>query len=131
MSLDLLNRAEEFFQAFKDLPSGNPPCWPRYFMLCHAIELALKAYLVSRGTTTKHLKNTFGHDLKKLLSEAINAGLPLGPLARGEIELLNEAHAKYWPRYPKEDSKPVFIIDPFEPYAAELIRAVAKILRYQ
>lgn len=130
--LDLLNRADEFFQAFKDLPVGSPPSWPRYFMLCHAIELALKAYLASRGKKIADLKkNPFGHDLKNLLTEAINSGLSIGPLARGEIEQLNEAHTKFWHRYPKTDSKPVLIIDCYPPYVAELIGAVAKNVRPQ
>jgi hypothetical protein len=45
---DYLERAKEFMGAFRALPSGNPPSWPRYFLLCHAIELALKGFLVSR-----------------------------------------------------------------------------------
>ena len=49
--LDFLELAEEFYQAFHDLPARLPPSWPRYFMLCHAIELAPKAYLAQHGAT--------------------------------------------------------------------------------
>jgi hypothetical protein len=50
-ALDMLERAEEFLEAFRQLP---PPArrwisWPRYFLLCHSVELGLKAFLVSRG----------------------------------------------------------------------------------
>jgi hypothetical protein len=47
-ALDYLERAKEFMGAFRALPSGNPPSWPRYFLLCRAVELALKGFLVSR-----------------------------------------------------------------------------------
>lgn len=77
--LDLIARAEEFFQAFKDLPKRTPPSWPRYFLLCHAIELALKAFLTRQGVTASRLKQIdLRHDLANLLAEAVNLGLALG-----------------------------------------------------
>ncbi|MGO8798623.1 MAG: hypothetical protein ACLQE9_23480 [Roseiarcus sp.] len=36
---EYLHRAEEFYQAFRDLPAAPPPSWPRYFMSRHSIEL--------------------------------------------------------------------------------------------
>jgi hypothetical protein len=66
-----------------------------------------------------------------LMTGAINAGLVVGPKARGEIEALDEAHAEHWARYPNPDAggtKPVFIIDQFEPHVAELFDAVANAL---
>ena len=122
---DHLQRANEFLQAFKALPEGVPPSWPRYFLLCHAIELALKAYLLSRRWTRKTLKmKKYGHELKELLREATNEGLQLSASAVADIEALDEAHKNFWPRYPTEESKRVFIIDPFEPAATELIQQV-------
>jgi hypothetical protein len=130
LALDYLQRAEDFIGAFRALPPGNPPSWPRYFLLCHAIELALKAFLISRGISSRMLKSAaFRHNLKQLLSEAVNLGLPLGLLARTELEHLDNAHAEFWPRYPRPHAKPVFVIDPFAPYADELLRAVASRLR--
>jgi hypothetical protein len=42
---DHLRLAEDFLQAYVDLPIRLPPqSWPRYLMLCHAVELALKAF---------------------------------------------------------------------------------------
>lgn len=127
---DLLDRAEEFYVAFKALPATPPPSWPRYFMLCHAVELVLKAYLSSQGMRRGELKKMERrHNLVRLLTDAVNAGLEIGPLARGEIGMLSEAHSKFWHRYPKQDGKPVFVIDPFEPYAIELLEAVAVAIR--
>jgi hypothetical protein len=51
--LQHLELTEEFYKAFRDLPekgpSGIPVNWPRYFALCHATELALKAFLLAHG----------------------------------------------------------------------------------
>src|SRR5262245_22841692 len=132
LHLELFARAEEFFQAYKDLPKRAPPSWPRYFLLCQAAELALKAYLVWRGVSVRDLmKHEIRHSLKGLMTQAIDSGLAIGPLARGEIELLDEAHAKHWPRYPRPDEevgKPLFVIDYFEAYVGELLRAVGDAL---
>gem|GEM_PF-6567937 len=42
--MPFLARAEEFYQAYRDFTAQSPALWPRYFLLCHSIELALKAY---------------------------------------------------------------------------------------
>jgi hypothetical protein len=127
---DHLQLAEDFYQAFRDLPQRLPPqSLPRYFLLCHAIELALKAYLVFYGATPKELKQTgVRHNLANLLTRAINAGLSLGASAQADIKLLSEAHEKFWPRYPKEDSTPIFTIEQFEAPARELLDSVAAAL---
>jgi len=43
--LDALDRAKEFLEAFRQLPQ-QPQLrwisWPRYFLLCHAVEMGLK-----------------------------------------------------------------------------------------
>jgi hypothetical protein len=45
----------------------------RYFLLCHAVELVLKAYLVLRGRKIEKLKGRpFGHSIKKLLDDAVD-----------------------------------------------------------
>jgi hypothetical protein len=68
--------AEEFYQAYTDLPPRNPPYWPRYFMLCHSIELGLKAYLAYHGTTHEQLKKQgVQHNLRGLMRNAVKAGL--------------------------------------------------------
>ena len=92
----------------------------------HAIELALKAYLILHGATRKALTDkTLRHNLTELLKQAVKKGLPLSATAQADIKLLQEAHEKFWHRYPKEDSKPVFTIDQFQPAARELLDSVA------
>src|SRR3981081_514159 len=123
-AFDLLDLAEEFFQAFKDLPLGEKMhSWPRYFLLCHAIELVLKAFLATRGVDDKQLKR-YGHGLSDLLVSSKKQGLKIGILALGELECLDEAHSELWSRYPRKVAKPVFLIENFEVYASELFRAV-------
>ena len=49
---DALDRAEEFFKAYTQLPPlpwGRWISWPRYFLLCHSVEIGLKAFLAWRG----------------------------------------------------------------------------------
>ena len=123
LHLDFLELADEFLWTYHHAPPTGPPYWPRYFLLCHAIELVLKAYLALYGFTQNELQNEVGHN-QKLLDKAIELGLQISQSAQNEIKLLSEAHKKHWPRYPREDAKPAFIISHFEPYVEELFDAV-------
>jgi HEPN domain-containing protein len=120
-------RAREFFRAFLQLQPHDPPDWPRYFLLCHAVELALKAYLLWCGTGRRKLRHKYGHDLTKLVGEATKLGLPLAPHTAAEIDALNEAYMKNWPRYP-EHVLQVCTIDQFEIYARDVITAVYAVI---
>src|SRR5215475_3772563 len=79
LTLDYLDYAAQFFEAFNKLPERHPPpSWPRYFFLCHSIELALKAYLTLRGVNPEQLRyQDRRHNLDKLLNEAVEKGLNL------------------------------------------------------
>ena len=48
---------------------------PVNYLLGHAIELALKAYLLEHGATLEHTKRDLGHNLVACLAEAEAAGL--------------------------------------------------------
>jgi hypothetical protein len=130
--IEYLQLAEEFYQAYTDLPPRNPPYWPRYFMLSHATELGLKAYLAYHGRTHEQLlKLGVRHNLRRLMSDAVRGGLSVKTETRQLIELLHEAHSKFWPRYPRghgnpaDAGKPVFVIDQFPPSVRELLDSVA------
>ena len=47
---------------------------PRYFLFCHAIELALKAYILATGGDQKELRVTIKHDLQKAYDRATALG---------------------------------------------------------
>jgi hypothetical protein len=126
--LEYLAYADQFYWSFYKLPDLLPSIsWPRYFLLCHAIELALKAYLAKVGATSEQLKYEFGHKLGKLLDEAVDMGPRLTTETQERIKLLNEAHSKFWHRYPRGDGKfEVYVIEQFIPAAHELINEVCK-----
>jgi hypothetical protein len=85
---EYLRLAGDFFRTFCDVPPRTPPeSWPRYFLLCHSAELALKAYLFHHGATPKELKDiSVRHSLTELLMRAIrrprtaNPEIPFGAL---------------------------------------------------
>jgi hypothetical protein len=128
---DLVIRAKEFKQAYHILtnaaPDIPPPDWPRYFLLSHSIELALKTFLAAHGCSAEKLRKKFGHDLEKLLKEADTHGLVLSPQAHEDIEFLHTAHNNHWARYPKEDGTLIIVvIEEFEKTATELLEQVDK-----
>jgi hypothetical protein len=131
-AFEYLAYAEQFYYSFYKLPDLLPSIsWPRYFLLCHSIELALKAYLAKLGATPQHLKQwERGHKLDKLVTEAVEKGLHLTPETQELIRALAEAHAKFWHRYPRDDGKlKVFVIEQFIPAAHELLSAVSMEVR--
>lgn len=129
LGFDFFERAVEFRDAYKALPSTDgPPNWPRYLLFCQAIELVLKAYLAQHRITEKALRDDFGHDLTKLYDKALTLGLrPSNPGARSHVQALNEAHTKHWPRYPPLTG-PVYKIEYFEPFAEDLFETVRPVL---
>jgi len=65
------------FQALsKSLSSSQGFLATRYYVVCHAIELALKAFLSHNRVPTSDLALTYRHDLKALLKKAEALGLP-------------------------------------------------------
>jgi hypothetical protein len=123
-SCELLERAEAFWTYHKASPAK-----PRYYLLCHAIKLVLKAYIASRRSLTRsELEATFSHDLTKLLEEAIDLGLVLSPSTESEIERLTQEGVKYFVCYPKESSNRIFFLDHF---VNQHIEALFKTVRLQ
>jgi HEPN domain len=120
----LFQRAREFEKAYHAVPETPPFSWPRYFLLCHSIELALKAFLTLHGESESDLRLKFGHDLKKLLKRAKALGLKLEPDTEDAIKRLARAHREHWARYPNEDIRLVYGIEQFEKNAAELLEQV-------
>jgi hypothetical protein len=81
---------------------------PKYALLTHAIELALKAfatYSVAAGKREgEHLSH---HDLRGWYRRALQYGLPENPTVTENIESLHEAHFTHYLRYPKELTTPL------------------------
>jgi hypothetical protein len=120
--LDYLHRAEQFHRAYQDLPRNLPAlAWPRYFMLCHAIELSFVAFLSVRGMSDMQLENKFKHNLGKLLAKAETTGLALSKKAARDVELLNDLHEKFWLHYPKNEGLTCPTVDRFEKTTGEIL----------
>jgi hypothetical protein len=131
LALEFFDRAQQFRTQYERSPNlGRPPEWPKYSLFYHAIELALKAYLLQQGITVEALIDTFGHDTKSLVNEAVRLGLSL---PRGTPEMIaglsehppvesprRRTHIKI--RYPPES--PVFSLGQFEPHMHLLFDAV-------
>ena len=136
LQIEFFDRATEFRRGYKTLPnSGRPPEWARYLLFYHAMELALKAYLIQQGVSENDLKNKFRHNIKRLVNEAVNRGLPLPYGSQDMIAGLSEqpptaslgtvpTHLRI--RYPP--GGPVYSLGQFEPYMDHLFTAVASAL---
>lgn len=77
----LFNYARSYWQSGVLLHDARAkvthPDAPVTLLLAHAIELYLKAFLRLRGVGIDEVKNSFGHDFKKLVEEASSRGLSL------------------------------------------------------
>ena len=74
----LLLSAREYFLAASSLKNevrGNRILFPKNLLYCLSIELGLKAFLKAQNFSQETLKNSYGHDLVKLLNEAEKKGL--------------------------------------------------------
>jgi hypothetical protein len=90
--------AEGYLDAARSITApGFPSALVRSYLLCHAIELALKAFLSLKGMTMLDLADRqFAHDLVRLLNEAQNKGLStLATLQESEVEQISRASAYY------------------------------------
>lgn len=63
---------KEFFDTAKGFKQSAHFSPVPYFLYCHSIELALKAFLLVKGVPKKDLpkQNLYGHDLEKILEKA-------------------------------------------------------------
>jgi len=65
----LLNYAQEYYNGYKIIYNEAPRSVKyfnvKYYLLCHALELAMKAWLFYKGYSIKKLES-LGHDLDKI-----------------------------------------------------------------
>jgi hypothetical protein len=109
-----LNRARLYRAQARKLPDtvASEPNWPKHFLITHAIELAITAYLVfRRGITGPRSpgkrRPPKDHDLMELYEAAVRGGLKSNPLVLKELPSLSELHKLHYARYPQVESKPV------------------------
>jgi hypothetical protein len=77
--------------ASMEKPEDGPVLSTKHILLCHAIELILKAYVASRGDHDSLLE--FGHDLEKTLRRATQLGYrPSDARTEALVEWLTQFH---------------------------------------
>lgn len=97
-----LVKAVELSDAAKALNETYPQhLFPQYLLLGQSIEVALKSYLIFKGTKKKELKDPkkFGHDLQKLIIECKGHGLNIENDTSEIIETLRDAYYSHFFRY--------------------------------
>jgi hypothetical protein len=102
-----LHRARMFRRAATELVDyrNGEQFWPKYALLTHAIELALKAFAHHVGKASPpHPKQ---HDLRGWYDLAVQNGLAGDAAISAHIDVLNELHLTHYSRYPQHRSKPV------------------------
>lgn len=92
----MIRYAHEYLQAYRIIKEKYPKTIDLYqvkfYLLCHAIELAFKAYLRHKRYTVIQLRG-YGHDLEKLLLEMYQKHKIL--LSKSWAEDLSQINAYY------------------------------------
>src|SRR5262249_39379708 len=97
--------------------------FPVYFLLCHAMELALKAYLAASGVSAKTLRNEIRHDLEQGLRDAKSHGLAADDRFQGLVSWLRLYHLDHSFRYRKASG---FVRYASAAEAADIIESTAR-----
>jgi hypothetical protein len=127
-STEFLRMAEQFYRGYVLIPDAFPLDYAKYFLFCHSIEVALKAYLVHIGYGEEHLRIEFGHDLARLLREAQSRDLGIADDHVWRLSNLAEPHLNFWARYPRADwsSGGIAVVKQYEPQVLDLLDAVSQ-----
>jgi hypothetical protein len=86
------HRAVAYFHAALDIDPPNSALEPKYFTFSHAIELALKAYLMVNGHSSISFCRKLNNDLKKAMQLAELHQLGLSQHHQTVIASLSEQH---------------------------------------
>jgi len=85
----------------KNIDLNRPILYPIGLLASQAIELSLKAYLLSRGWEQKKIK-IIGHDLEQAWEETVKEGLRISVDPKFSVQVLSLSHdSPYLFRYPQ------------------------------
>ncbi len=74
--------------------------WPNLYLLSMSTELALKAYLISRGVRSDTLKRKpYGHHLQNLLEKCFVDGLKITRMEAEIVVIMHQPHLDHFFRY--------------------------------
>jgi HEPN domain-containing protein len=101
---EYLTRARRYREQAIDLEDivNTQPNWPKHLLMTHAVELAIKAYIVF--ATGRELRS---HNLSDLYKRALQQGLKSSTLVSKELPRLNALHMVHYARYPNPEAQPV------------------------
>jgi hypothetical protein len=133
-SQELLARARQYRDAttaMVDIVNGRPN-WPKYTLLMHAIELALKAAIVSygeRGKDKPQGPEPGNHDLSAIYAYAVAYGLKPRQEILDDLPHISELHVVHYARYPQVRARPVALISQYDDMADRIMSDVDDALR--
>jgi len=108
---------------------------PVMFLVGQAIELALKAYLLSQGVPLRQLRREYGHELHRSLRKAKELGLGKIVAISADDEyvlsLLDDLYASKQLQYIVTGAKIFPVFGPLERVALQLIHAVGTSVGYR
>jgi hypothetical protein len=104
-----LHRARQFREAAIGIPDSRngEQNWPKYALLTHAMELALKAFAFHSAGDGPIVNEPTQHDLVGWYKLAVGYGLEDERTVSENVSLLNELHKTHFMRYPKQLPGPV------------------------
>lgn len=129
-SYEFLRLARQFHEAYVNCVDISPMNTPKYFLGCHAIELALKSYLLMKGVDIEDCYKKYGHSIKKALNKCLKLGLILDENDITHLKRLDKAHSLFWNRYPIECAPEIYVVDQNDIAIANLLKAVDPYQRY-
>lgn len=88
--------ATHFLQAYDAYEPDKAFSPVKYYLVCHSLELSLKAYLAVKGVSARELKGSFGHNLHKIVRKCLELGiLEVVTITKDEKIQLERANAWY------------------------------------
>jgi hypothetical protein len=100
LSLSLWNEAKAYILAAETLVRESQTDLPTYFLLSHALELTIKAYLVAHGVEAQELID-IGHDVQQAYDKAVALGFQIeNQHAPALVRAISKFHKAFVFRYP-------------------------------
>ncbi len=97
--LYFIHYAEDFLEASNSHYSERPFSPVKYYLVCHSIELSLKAYLLLSGVSKNEIRDrSLGHNLSNILKKCEELGIQeivsISDLQRSLVDELNKWYSR-------------------------------------
>jgi hypothetical protein len=130
LSVQFWNEAKAYLLAAETLiEKSQARATPTYFLLSHALELTLKAYLAAHGVGAKELKD-IGHNIKNAYKKAVSLGLQVDiENVETLVDLMSDFHMNFVFRYPIINKEGALILLGTLVKADDILKIVTQICR--